>query len=165
MKILFVRHAAAEEFSASGNDLSRELTDEGRKKAQKAFKGLSSLYESLDLIITSKAVRARQTAKLLAEAFKCSTINEVDALNPGCAYPVFKKIMKDHAQKKEIIAVVGHEPDFSRIIAAITSDGSLHIDVKKASCVEIEMNSICRGELKALIPPKVAAAVKKPNED
>lgn len=159
MRILFVRHATAED-KAPGrlDDLARKLTPEGRAKARKAFKGLARLYPAPDLIVCSHAVRARQTADVLADAFDAGVeIREVAALNPGCGYLEFRKLMREIGFKFETLAVVGHEPDFSRIIAGAVADGNLRIDVKKASCVEVDMNTLCKGELKAVIPPRIAA--------
>lgn len=159
MRILFVRHATAEDKApARLDDLARKLTSEGRAKARKAFKGLARMYPPPDLVVCSRAARARQTADLLAAAFDADIeVRELDALNPGCGYPEFRKLMRDIGFKLETLAVVGHEPDFSRIIAGIVADGNLRIDVKKASCVEVDMNTLCKGELKAVIPPRIAA--------
>lgn len=165
MRILLIRHAAAEDRSASGGDLARELTEEGRKKAAKAFKGLSRIYEGLDMILCSEAARAYQTACILADAFQCKTVLRVGDLNPGCTYATFRKAIRQHAYKAECIAVVGHEPDFSRLTAAIAGDGVLRVDVKKASCIELDVNALCKGELRAVIPPRIAAAVKRIEED
>jgi phosphohistidine phosphatase len=70
MRILFIRHAAAANKAAFiGSDLNRPLTDEGRKEAQKMFKALANLYPQPNLIISSKAMRARETAEIFCACF------------------------------------------------------------------------------------------------
>lgn len=155
MKVLLVRHAAAmDKGEFSGPDLLRPLTDDGRTKAKAAFKALAGVYPAPQLIISSKAVRARETADILRECLGGPAVVETDLLNPGADCKRFRKALADLAPKHEYVAVVGHEPDFSSIIGHACADGMLRIDVKKASCVEVDLNrSLGKGELKAVYPP------------
>ena len=156
MQVLFIRHAPAmerEEFI--GEDLDRPLSEKGEKRAAKAFKTLAGLYTKPNALYTSEAKRSLQTAQLLSQAFGEISIHTSPLLNPGMDYPRFKTLFDDIDKSFQAIAVIGHEPDFSEIISEVVSDGSLHLEVKKASCIEIEMGIDCKGMLKALIPPKV----------
>ena len=156
MKILFVRHAAAvdhENFKGA-SDLDRPLTKEGRSKAETVFKRLAEVYHKPGIILSSEAVRARQTAEILAKCLGNNEVVTTNILNPGCCIESFEEMVKMHIKKYESMAVVGHEPDFSGIISALVSDGSLRIDVKKASCIEVDVNSILKGVLTFAIPPK-----------
>jgi len=161
MKILFIRHSAAEDrFAFQGHDLDRKLTDAGRKKAEKAFSTVANLYPEIELIISSEAVRARETAEILYRAVPNAKLKTMNLLNPGADFTSFRHLMKKIGFKHEAIALVGHEPDFSSIIAGITADGHLRINVKKASCIVVDVNTLCKGELLVSIPAKVLAAVK-----
>ena len=64
MKILFVRHAIAADPPdfRDASDLARPLTAEGRRKARRVFQALARFYDPPDLIVSSDATRARQTA-------------------------------------------------------------------------------------------------------
>ena len=156
MKILFVRHAAAVDHGdfKGGGDLDRPLTKEGRSKAEAAFKRLAEVYHKPGGILSSEAVRARQTAEILGKCLGDTEVVTTNLLNPGCTIDSFKEILKTYAKKYESMAVVGHEPDFSEIISALVSDGSLRIEVKKASCIEVDVNSIFKGVLTFAVPPK-----------
>ena len=153
MKILFVRHAAAVDHG-DFKDLDRPLTKEGRSKAEAAFKRLAEVYHKPEGIISSEALRARETAEILGKCLGNTEVVTINRLNPGCTIDSFKEIMKSYAKKYESMAVVGHEPDFSEIISALVSDGSLRLEVKKASCIEVDVNSIFKGVLTFVIPPK-----------
>ena len=153
MKILFVRHAAAVDHG-NFNDLERPLTKEGRSKAEAIFKKLAEIYDTPAVVITSEALRARQTAEILVQCLGNAEVIVNNLLNPGCRIDSFKEIVKMYIKKCDSIAVVGHEPDFSEIISALVSDGSLRIEVKKASCIEVDVNSILKGVLTFAVPPK-----------
>ncbi len=162
MRVLFIRHAAAEDKgSFGGNDMLRPLTEEGRAKAQAAFKTLARIYPAIDMIVSSEAVRARETAKILSQCFNDAKIEENLLFNPGSDFAGFRKLIGTLWGKYETVALVGHEPDFSTILASVVSEGILRIDVKKASCIEVDVNRIGKGEIKALLPPSVIISAKR----
>ena len=157
MRILFVRHAKAfDRFEWNESDFIRPLTQEGAQKAQKAFDRFAKIYPKLDIIITSNATRAKQTAKILSKSFGGVEIVGSDFLNPGSNYDNFVATLKKYYDDEKIIAVTGHEPDFSFIISEIISEeGDANIEVKKASVIEVECNENFKGVLNFLLPSKI----------
>ena len=161
MKILFVRHASAvDSMEFNGDDLGRPLTQEGAHKARRLFKMLARFYEAPELIVSSNAVRARQTADLLAEVFPKAARTHTPEFNPGADHRVFVRWLRSLEHKWERVAVVGHEPDISRMIAGTVAHGALNIEVKKAACIEVDCNRLGRGELTLLLPPWATEKVK-----
>lgn len=162
MRVLFIRHAAAADRAPSGgSDLDRPLTDDGREDARRMFKALARLYPEPNAVISSEAVRAYETVDLFCEAFGKVKPAKSPLLNPGSGFKEFRKLVAEIGGKPELIAIFGHEPDFSCILGQIIGDGGLRIDVKKASCIEVDINSICKGELKLLLTPKAVAKLCK----
>ena len=162
MKVLFIRHAAAADKAASsGSDMDRPLTDEGREDARRMFKALASLYPEPNLVISSNALRARETAELFCSYFGGLKPNESSLLNPGCGFKEFRKLVAELAGRPDLMVVVGHEPDFSSILGHIIGAVGLRIDVKKASCIEVDINSICKGELRLMLTPKAVGKLAK----
>ena len=162
MRVLFVRHAtAADKGAFGGSDLERPLTDEGREDARRMFKALSNLYPEPNQVISSNAVRARETAEIFCSCFGKSKPTESSLLNPGCGYKDFRKLVSELSARPDFVVIVGHEPDFSHILGQIIGDGGLRIDVKKASCIEVDINSICKGELKLMMTPKTVAKLAR----
>lgn len=160
MQVLFIRHAAAEDKAGyRGRDHARPLSADGRKQAKVAFNGLARIFGKLDLIVSSEAVRARETAEILSQAFARVPVTESSLLNPGANHPAFVKVLRKLCGDRETVALVGHDPDFSRILAAVVADGHLRIEVKKASCVAADVNSLGKGELKLVLPPGAVAAL------
>jgi phosphohistidine phosphatase len=157
MKILFVRHAiAVDPMEFRGDDLGRPLTEEGVFKARRLFKMLARCYAAPELIVSSNAVRARQTADLLADVFSKADRAHTPEFNPGADHRVLVHWLRGLDHKWERVAVVGHEPDISRMIAGTVAHGALNIEVKKAACIEVDSNRLGRGELTLLLPPWVA---------
>ena len=158
MRILFIRHAAAADKAVfDGSDLDRPLTDEGRKEARKMFKALADLYPRPNLIISSEAMRARETADIFCSCFGKTKRTESELLNPASTFKDFWKLIAGLSGRPELVVVIGHEPDFSHILGQIIADGELRIDIKKASCIEVDINSVCKGELKLALSPKAIA--------
>ena len=162
MRVLFIRHAAAADKAAfSGSDLDRPLTDEGREDAGKMFKSLSALYPEPNLVISSNAVRARETADIFCTCFGKLKPIESSLLNPGSGFREFRTLISELAGRPEFVVLVGHEPDFSNILGQVIANGGLRIDVKKASCIEVDINSVCKGELKLVLTPKAVAKLAR----
>ena len=125
------------------------------------FKALADLYPRPNLIVSSEAMRARETAEIFCSCFGKSTLAESSLLNPGSGFKEFRRLISELSGRPELVVIVGHEPDFSNILGQIIADGKLRIDIKKASCIEVDINSMCKGELKlALLPKAVAKLIK-----
>jgi phosphohistidine phosphatase len=110
MRLLIVRHAEA----AAGNpDELRPLTSEGRKHARALGARLREQGFAADAIVSSPLLRARETAEALGLGEP-----EVDErLAPGAT--AFD--LRDAAiGRGETVVVVGHQPDCSKAVAALT---------------------------------------------
>jgi phosphohistidine phosphatase len=113
MQLLLVRHAEA----ASGTpDELRPLTAEGRAQARSLGERLRAEGVEPSAILTSPLLRARETGALLAR--ELDTIAAVDErLAPG-ARP--EHVAEAVAERGGMVVAVGHQPDCSKIAAALT---------------------------------------------
>ncbi len=120
MRLLVIRHAIAEEredFARTGrDDRLRPLTDEGRKKMKQAARGLRGLAPGIDLLATSPLTRAAQTGAILDSVYGGLEEVEIEELAPDASPTAFLGWLRQH-QKKECVAVVGHEPSLSLILS------------------------------------------------
>ncbi|BCD61961.1 phosphohistidine phosphatase [Nitratiruptor sp. YY08-26] len=136
MRILLIRHAKAlsrEEWDE--DDILRPLSEDGIKKAREFFAKLPKIYP-IEVIITSKATRAMQTAKLLQEFYPNSKYFETARLNPGASPLRYEEVIeKFHCY--ENIALVGHEPDISYAVSHFSGCDLMQIHIKKASVTEL----------------------------
>ncbi|WP_200762358.1 SixA phosphatase family protein [Nitrosophilus alvini] len=154
MRLLFIRHAKAlERFEWHKDDLLRPLSEKGAKKAEEFFKKLPKIYD-VEVIITSKATRALQTADILYEQFPNAKFITNSLLNPGSDILDLQLAIKNYLEF-DTIAVIGHEPDFSEMIGTLTKCRNLNIRVKKASVIELSGSFPENMELCASIYPKL----------
>ena len=110
MRLLIVRHAEA----APGNpDELRPLTPQGRKQARAVGVRLRSEGFAPDAVVASPLLRARETAEALG--FGEPEIDE--RLAPG-ATPF--DVREAAAGRGETVVVVGHQPDCSKAVAALS---------------------------------------------
>jgi phosphohistidine phosphatase len=160
MKLMFIRHGRATERSlltlTSKRDQARPLTDAGRKDMRKAARGLRKVAPDIDVLASSALFRARQTAEIVQRVFGCKEILTVAPLAPGSA-PEKLLAWLDTQPEDATIALVGHEPDFSRTTAwLLTESASSFFSYKKGgtSLVEFEGRAAPgRGQLVWLMTP------------
>jgi phosphohistidine phosphatase len=153
--LYLLRHAEAEPHSA--DDFSRKLTGKGEKQARKIGLFLAERDIKPDLILTSPVLRAKQTAALAAEELKGEAPTEVPWLTCGMN-PVRALAELAGYAKLESLLVVGHEPDFSALVAHLLdlgSGASVHISKSSLTCIELSRPVAGSGILRFLIPVKL----------
>ena len=106
-----------------------------------------------------------QTAEILNKAFPGARLEQTELLNPGAGLEDLRLLLHQNDMESRIAALVGHEPDFSEMISGLLQGRSetngndfrdLHLAVKKASFIEIELfGSALAGELSQFISPSV----------
>lgn len=115
MRVYLVRHAEA----APGQpDDLRPLTPSGRAAARDLGSRLSAGGLHPDAVLSSPLLRARETAAELARALGTGLETD-ERLAPGTDADALRSVV---AGRGDVVVVVGHEPDCSRISAAITGD-------------------------------------------
>ena len=109
MRLFLVRHAEA----APGEpDDLRPLTDAGRAAARALGDVLAA--ESLDAIVSSPLLRARETADAIARAAGLDATAD-ERLAPGATVDDVRAVAHGDS-----VVVVGHQPDCSEIVLALT---------------------------------------------
>ncbi len=158
MEIYFLRHGdagAAEGWK--GSDAERPLSKEGIAGMEKEAAAIARLRPVLDVILTSPLVRARQTAEIVAKKLRLAEPLVLDKrLAPGFGTLELKQILKERRSSRGLM-VVGHEPDFGRVISACIGGGT--VECKKGSLIRVDMDDISSltGFLVWLLPPRVLA--------
>ena len=66
--LLLLRHAKAENAAPGASDINRSLNERGKKEAQAIGTFIRKQNLSVELVLSSPAVRARQTAELVLSA-------------------------------------------------------------------------------------------------
>jgi len=163
-EIYLIRHGLAEERGDSWpDDAKRPLTDEGISRMRKSMRGLSRLGVTLDVVLTSPLVRARQTAEIVAAGLSPRpSLISAESLAPDGTFAAVVADLEKHVRKGRI-ALVGHEPGIGELAARLI--GSRHaIEFKKGAVCRIDLATIPPsgpGDLRWLLTPKIMRAIKK----
>jgi phosphohistidine phosphatase len=155
MQLYFLRHGEADWPGWSKPDDERPLTDFGKKEVRQVAKFLNRLKVKPDLIVTSPLPRALQTAEVAAEQLK-TKLRQDEALEPGFGISELRTVLKRHRAK--VLMLVGHEPDFSSVISALTG-ASIKLSKAGVALVDIDPEAQ-EGRLLWLFPPKFARKAK-----
>lgn len=120
-----------------------------------AARGLATLFVP-EAIVTSPVLRARQTAEILAKTWRCP-VRELDALGRGDHEGTVAAL---NGVGYEAIAVVGHEPWMSELLAVLLAGegGAVVAPFKKGGAALVETGDHLEagsGGLVWFLPPGV----------
>jgi phosphohistidine phosphatase len=158
MEIYFLRHGdAGASGGGKGSDAERPLSRAGAARMEKEAAAIARMRPALDAIFTSPLVRARQTAEIAARKLRLAhALALEERLAPGFGTDELKQILEEHRAFRGLM-LVGHEPDFSRVISACIGGGN--VECRKGSLVRVDMDDISSlaGVLVWLLPPHILA--------
>ena len=141
MDLYVIRHGAAEERDATRwpDDCKRPLTESGRKKFRRVAQWLGEAVDDPPLVLSSRWVRAWDTAKILAEEADWPAPKACPALELESNQRAISAL-RDHS-KEQAIALVGHEPQLGELISLLLTgdEQGMRIDLKKgaAACLTL----------------------------
>ena len=163
-ELYLIRHGLAEaRGDAWPDDAKRPLTEEGMSRLRKQVRGLARLGVSVDLILTSPFVRARQTAEIVAGGLHPQPhMVNLDSLTPDGSYADVVADLAKHGRRSRI-ALVGHEPGIGELAARLI--GSRHrLPFKKGAVCCIEIDSLPPGgpgDLRWFVSPRILRSARK----
>jgi phosphohistidine phosphatase len=116
-KIILIRHAKSSWDNPWLDDHDRPLADRGKKDAPKMAKRLMKKGVHPDLILSSTARRASETAKITAKVlgYPEDEISWEKNLFHASPHTILKYIHHQKDSKKTIL-VIGHNPGFNELI-------------------------------------------------
>jgi phosphohistidine phosphatase len=134
-RLLVLRHAKSSWADTSLDDWQRPLNDRGRRDAPRAGAWLRDRKLVPDLIVTSDAVRARETAAAVADetgyARQISVEPSLYHATPADAIAVLKNISNQNART---VLIVGHNPGLEDLVNRLSGE---HHDLVTAAIVEL----------------------------
>jgi phosphohistidine phosphatase len=160
MKLLILRHATAARPGIPGvADEDRQLTSRGRKRFKRAAKGLAEIMPAPDVLLTSPLVRARETANIVGKVWKLVPTEE--PLLAGGSPDALLAAVTVHPEDS-VVALVGHEPDMSRLLAHMVGGHGERVPFKKggAALVELDGGGAGAGQLIWFMPPRCLRALR-----
>lgn len=151
MKLFFLRHGIAEDQSPTGRDADRRLTAEGVAEMEAVAAGMAALGLRFDSIRSSPRVRARHTAEIVAAALGLEAHHKIEpALGYGCGLSELRELLAGLESKTRVL-LVGHQPDLSLNIGALTGGGRVQMKKASLACVEVSRVEPGGGELHWLL--------------
>lgn len=136
MDLYVVRHATAVPERPDLPDPARPLTAEGRKRFERAVKGMDWFGVRIDRLHHSPWLRAVETAELLTDLVADGGETVVD---PGLARPPDGDFLA--GLEGERVAVVGHQPWLTELVSILVCGSSRHgarIDLRKGGLVWLQ---------------------------
>lgn len=159
MEVLLIRHGKAGERDPNRwpDDNKRPLTSDGVAEMRDVCLGLRRLGVEFEYLVTSPLTRARQTADVVADVFEWKEAPQTsDALGHNCTAPRLLQLLAKYPPDA-VVALVGHEPDFSRAAAELIGrSGDAAIELKKGGVAAISFEgppALGLGTLSCLFKP------------
>jgi phosphohistidine phosphatase len=171
MELVLMRHGIAEELAdmrptpagIAATDHDRALTPLGRRRVDRAARGLVKLGFSASIIVHSGLVRAQQTAERVASVFEGASggvelhVLAVECLAPDGEPEEFCRLLPQWKEAKSLLAV-GHLPHLDRLVALLCgASGRLVTEMGKAAAIAFEVPTSGRpaGTLLWYLPPRM----------
>jgi phosphohistidine phosphatase len=157
MRLLIIRHAiAVPRGTPDIPDDERPLTKRGRRRFRSAAEGLARLIKRPDVVVSSPLPRARETADIAAKAFGKRVEVVEDAALAGGTVEEISRVLEKYPGDSTV-AIVGHEPDLSELLARIMgTPHSSRLTFKKggAALVDLPGSATEGGSLIWYLPPR-----------
>ena len=159
--LLILRHGKSDWDVPFDSDANRPLAARGREAAQRIGRMISEAKTSPDLVFTSPAVRARETARLAAAAGGWDAeIQEHRQIYEGGVGPIIKLITGISDQSR-VVAIAGHQPTSAALVASLIGGGRLRFPTGAVACIQFPFDwaSVApgTGELRWFIVPRMLA--------
>lgn len=157
MRVLLIRHAIAAPLGQSAKrDEDRQLTELGKRRFKIVAQVLRDIARKPSAILTSPAVRARQTAAIVAKVWGDIEPVAVPALVDGDWEAVCRAL--DPYRRADTVLLIGHEPWISHVTARLLDARSARAFAFRkggVALIEVERVRAGRGKLLWFIPPRV----------
>lgn len=161
-QLILVRHAKTEPLSGSISDFDRRLKKRGFEDAQMVSDELTKKKVLPELIISSPAARAMQTAEIMAATFGFSNESIVVApfIYDGHTTAGFLDGIAALAADKQSVMVVGHNPDMAMLSMKLTGEQFYNFPTTATAVISFGITNWYnmepgRGKLELFLFPKM----------
>ncbi len=163
MQLYLLRHANAD--TPASTDFDRALSHLGVSQARTVGWFCREHRIFPEIVLTSPLLRASQTAEHFTRALGVPPAEVASFLTSGMSPQVALTELKAYKEFENVL-IVGHEPDFSMLIAELLGMPSPeHVSVKKASLTRLSVRRLRVGGacLEFSIPCSLMAPPSPPN--
>jgi phosphohistidine phosphatase len=158
-ELLLLRHAhAGDPLEWTKSDDIRPLSKKGRDQAARMAAYLARLDIRADVIVSSPRARAVQTAQPVADALGLE-VRIDDRLAAPFGLAEAERLLADLGDPERPL-LVGHDPDFTSLVAVLSHAPS--VPIRKGALVRVDVpRPLCPGcgTLRWLVPPELLPRV------
>jgi phosphohistidine phosphatase len=148
-----LRHADAGDPDAwSGREDERPLSAEGRGQSERLGRHLAALGFTVEALLTSPKVRARETATIVGDLLGIRPRVD-ERLAEGVTVAVVERILAERGRLGSAL-LVGHDPDFSELVEELC--GTARLRLSKGALARLDVSrplAPLAGTLRWLISP------------
>jgi phosphohistidine phosphatase len=164
MAVLYVvRHAIAEQRDAERwpDDSVRPLTEKGEASFRRAARGLRTIVDGVEVVLSSPYVRAWRTAEILHDDAGWPEPARYDELAAVRAPAEALDVLRAHASV-DTVAVVGHEPYLSGLVSILLTrkETAVALDLKKGGAVCLDVVG-AGAVLRWVVTPRILRALER----
>jgi phosphohistidine phosphatase len=158
--IVLLRHGIAEERVEGMKDEERSLTAEGNKRMKQIARGLAELLPKAQKIYSSPLLRCVQTSLWVSKGYRSrAAVTTLDVLAPDGKTKDAAELLRAITDRR--IIVVGHEPNLTDTLRALTGIRSANLELKKGGCYGVRLDADGRGTLEWVLTPRVLRKVSE----
>jgi phosphohistidine phosphatase len=142
-KVVLIRHSKTEALHSGISDFDRPLKPRGRKDAELIAMALMEKGYVPDLIISSPAVRALETAQIMATSCNQNeqNIRQESFIYDGYTTDDFIRFLSETKKEHNTIYVIGHNPDIALMAINLTEDNFFHFPTTAAAVIQFNCQS------------------------
>ncbi len=139
--LILYRHAKSDWGADYSADHERPLNERGINSAEIMGKVLALSNQVPELVITSTAVRAKETLILSVEVgeWKCDVEEDGRIYHEDTSAVI--EIIKSVSNKYDDIMLVGHEPKWSMLTSAFIGGGQINFPTACMAKIEFDINN------------------------
>lgn len=139
-RLIFIRHARAEDQSSEVSDFERSLTDRGKRESRLMARILKSKEKDPGIMFSSPAFRAIETALIFCREFGISPdrLQIISDLYSGIDPREFLPIVARQNDSIRTISVYGHNPLVTELASFFASDEPEVLPKTGIFCVSFE---------------------------
>jgi phosphohistidine phosphatase len=156
--LLLLRHAKSSREDPSLQDFDRPLNERGKKDAPLIGKYARRQKIKADLVISSPAERARQTAELVLKSAGLKLELRFDKRIYEASLRRLLSVISQIEDTINTLIMVGHNPGFEELFEALTGQAR-DLPTASLACIELSVDKWSKvragvGDLKWLVTPK-----------
>lgn len=144
MELYIVRHAMEVDHGQISADADRALSDNGRRRMERATESWRAIGVAVDGILSSPFVRAMQTAEIAGKALRIADrVEACPRLAAGASPEDIIELLGERCDDDHRVMVVGHEPDLGRLVSLLVcGDDRAGFRMKKGGLTKLTVDHL-----------------------